>query len=305
MTDTELATDCQTDAAGSTIVASIVIPFGKAPEQLSAQLTSLSEQGRKHHNLELIVSCNRRELLTQCHEVVATTPLSFAVRVVDSSNSPGPAGARNEGWRCARGDLILFCDSDDIAEPGWVVEMIRSLDDADLAIGSLSVDGIGNRSDVASWWAPDALDEYPKFGHLPYGPAASLGVRRCLLVAIDGFDETARAAEDIDLCWRLQYAGARVVRLRNPRIRYRLRSTIRALCRQGIIWGYWDAWLLKKHRSNGASRSFRETLWEGRALLFLACKAIKNPSERSHALFWACTMTGRILGSIRFGTWAA
>ena len=40
------------------------------------------------------------------------------LRIVDASSVRGPAHARNSGASVARGDLLLFCDADDVADPG-------------------------------------------------------------------------------------------------------------------------------------------------------------------------------------------
>ena len=45
------------------------------------------------------------------------------LRVVDAHEKPGINVARNRGVMAARGDLFLFCDCDDHAQPGWLRAM--------------------------------------------------------------------------------------------------------------------------------------------------------------------------------------
>jgi GT2 family glycosyltransferase len=282
---------------------SVVVPFGKDPEKLRDQIAALIEGSSAEISAQIIVSCNRKALMADALAVVSSAPGGIPAMVIDSSSKPGPSGARNAGWQASTSEYVLFCDSDDVAAPGWIEAMTASLSDADLAIGSLDIRNIGNRADICAWWAPENIDLYPKFHHLPYGPAASLGVRRSMLERVGGFDDAARAAEDIDLCWRIQYAGGVVARVSASTVHYRLRDSTRALCSQGFAWGQWDAWLLKRHRKYGARRNVKDTFWELRALALTLMRAVTVHHERSHALFWLATIAGRAVGSARYGTW--
>jgi glycosyltransferase involved in cell wall biosynthesis len=64
-----------------------------------------------------------------------------SVRVVENSRSPGLAGARNSGILAARGDVVAFCDDDDIWLPGKLSSQVAELDDPDtlLVTGGISV----------------------------------------------------------------------------------------------------------------------------------------------------------------------
>jgi cellulose synthase/poly-beta-1,6-N-acetylglucosamine synthase-like glycosyltransferase len=41
------------------------------------------------------------------------------IRLVDASTVRGPGAARNAGARAARGELLAFCDADNVVQPGW------------------------------------------------------------------------------------------------------------------------------------------------------------------------------------------
>src|SRR6185369_5256334 len=48
------------------------------------------------------------------------------------------------------------------------------------------------------------------FGTVSYVPSAAIICRRAALIEVGGFDETLTSGEDVDLCWRLNEAGARL-----------------------------------------------------------------------------------------------
>ncbi|HEY2428771.1 MAG TPA: glycosyltransferase family A protein, partial [Acidimicrobiales bacterium] len=39
----------------------------------------------------------------------------------------GPATARNQGWRSARGDIVCFTDDDCVPQPGWLAALVDGL----------------------------------------------------------------------------------------------------------------------------------------------------------------------------------
>lgn len=140
------------------------------------------------------------------------------ITVLRHARPKGPAAARNTGWRSiaepgdkAADDAVLFIDGGVITPAqGWVDELGGHFADSNVA-------AVAPR--VASTPGPTAIEQYEQqFSPLDLGPAASLvGPGRrvsyvptaCLLVRLadmveaDGFDETLRYGEDVDLVWRL------------------------------------------------------------------------------------------------------
>jgi glycosyltransferase involved in cell wall biosynthesis len=50
-------------------------------------------------------------------------PRFKAPTVVDSRPSRGHSAPRNAGAKAARGELLVFCDADDVVAPGWLEAM--------------------------------------------------------------------------------------------------------------------------------------------------------------------------------------
>jgi GT2 family glycosyltransferase len=141
----------------------------------------------------------------------------FHLVFVSQPNS-GPAAARNEGTTRASGDIILFIDDDVVADPHLVSrhsEAHRALGEGGVVIGPmLTPDGV--RLGRYARWEQAML--YKQYDSMSAGRFAATfrqfytgnaSLERELLLAVGGFDERFRRAEDIELAYRLGRHGAR------------------------------------------------------------------------------------------------
>ncbi|MCU1644412.1 MAG: putative glycosyltransferase [Nocardia sp.] len=167
--------------------------------------------------------------------------------------SRGPAAARNTGWRRAATPLVAFLDSDTIPDPGWLTSVVPLFDDPSVAavaprIPSLTVGPVGHyearRSSLDMGAEPAAVRPD---GRVRYVPSAALVVRARALQAIDGFDESLRFGEDVDLVWRLLAAGYSVRYQPLSTVHHEPRGTIAAFLRQRFDYGTSAAPLSQRH----------------------------------------------------------
>jgi glycosyltransferase involved in cell wall biosynthesis len=272
---------------------SVVIPFAGDPELLTAQVDALQRQVIDAP-WELVVSRNGREPLP---------PVPSSVVVVDSSDIPGPSHARNVGWRAARGSLVLFCDADDLVADGWIAAMAGALADDDLVRGRVDYSRLNPPG--AALGRPSEVGPHPTYlHHLPFAPSCALAVRRHVLEAVDGFDESMRSGEDIDLSWRAQYAGFTLGYAHDALLHYRLRRGARQLFEQGRLYGAGDAVLLGVHREHGARRSPWDSVREIVTVVGLGFSAIVRPGSRRKFALRAGYLVGHVDGWARTGNWA-
>ena len=140
------------------------------------------------------------------------------VRVVRHPRSKGPAAARNTGLAACGTDFVAFLDSDVVPRRGWLEALLGHFCDPAVALVAPRIVALHpSESVVARYEAVRSsldlgLREAPvvPFGTVSYVPSAAIICRRSTLLDVGGFDESMNSGEDVDLCWRLNEAGARL-----------------------------------------------------------------------------------------------
>ncbi len=174
-------------------------------------------------------------------QVRARAPMA---RIVDASDTAGFAEAANAVLETdATSALYLICHDDVAPEPDavrlLVAESLRSnagvtgpkLVDWDnperLQHVGLVVDRFADAVDVVDASELDQ-QQYDNVADVFAVPSACMLVRRALFEAIGGFDPAMiHRGEDVDLCWRAQLAGARVIVAPDAVVRHRSKIAAR------------------------------------------------------------------------------
>ncbi|UXA18921.1 mycofactocin biosynthesis glycosyltransferase MftF [Mycobacterium sp. SMC-4] len=141
-----------------------------------------------------------------------------AVRVLRHPRSKGPAAARNTGLRACDTDFVAFLDSDVVPRRGWLEALCGHFCDPAVALVAPRIVALNNTDGAVARYEAvrSSLDlglrEAPvvPYGTVSYVPSAAIISRRAALLDIGGFDESLHSGEDVDLCWRLNEAGARL-----------------------------------------------------------------------------------------------
>jgi glycosyltransferase involved in cell wall biosynthesis len=226
---------------------SVVLPVRDGLPWLDDQLRALASQ-QCDEPWEVVVADNgSRDASVALARVWAQR--CEAIRVVDASATAGPAAARNVGVRAARGELLAFCDADDVVQPGWLRACAAALGDADVVAGTFDLSSLNDGP--AADPSPAATSQ---LGFLPAGLAANLAVRRDAWSAVGGFSEELAVGEDIDLCWRLQLEGFRFAVTPAAVVAKRERGELGALFRRALAFGRCGPLLYRRYRGRGARR---------------------------------------------------
>lgn len=186
--------------------ATVIIPFHRPLAHLTRSLpaarTSLP-------GAEIIVVADGAG--DDCRAVAAAAD----ARVIDVAGPRGPAVARNRGAAQTNGDVLIFVDADVVVHPTALPALCTVLENDP---GIAAVFGAYGESPAA----PDFMSQYRNLAHRYVHergePEAStfwagLGaVRTEAFRRVGGFDEwfTRPSVEDIDLGYRLRWAGYRL-----------------------------------------------------------------------------------------------
>jgi len=156
----------------------------------------------------------RPEALARCVAALEAQTVPVEVVVVEDREGNGPAWARNEGVRRARGEVVCFTDDDCEPGAGWVEALSAPIlaGDSEVATGPVVIGADATAADHA--W--EAIVNYlqvrasaPGTASTGFVVTANLAAKRSLLERFP-FDESfpAAAGEDRDWGERAARAGA-------------------------------------------------------------------------------------------------
>lgn len=140
------------------------------------------------------------------------------IEVLHHTRSRGPSAARNTGLAACTTDFVAFLDSDVAPRRGWLEALLGHFCDPTVALVAPRIVGMAQSENLVARYEAvhSSLDlgqrEAPVVPHSPvsYVPSAAIICRSAAIRDVGGFDETLHSGEDVDLCWRLIEAGARL-----------------------------------------------------------------------------------------------
>lgn len=212
-------------------------------------------------------------------------------RVVDASSLNGASAARNFAAHQATGDLLAFCDADDVVHAGWLDACVSGLKKADVIAGGFDFWSLNSRP--ATLIVPAASRQ---LGFLPFGLGANLAVRRQAFEQVSGFSDAVLPGEDIDLCWRLQLEGFGFDVVLAAVVAKRERADRKQVFNQAFAFGQCGPALHRRYRSAGARRdpaAFKAWIW-----LAFSSPLILNSERRGEWVRIAGLRLGRLAGSL-------
>lgn len=202
---------------------SIIIPAFRAVTTLGATVSAALTQ--TYPNIEIVVVDDGSGDAT----AAIATAYGDRVRLVDQANS-GVSAARNAGAAHARGELLLFCDSDDVLLP----PAVESLVDIWRAAGG------GRRLVTCNAYPLTGTGIHPGrrlvlHTYPPPSRQRELILRSNFVCTIalfpaevfdelGGYDDSLRVVEDWDMWLRAIYAGVEILFERRPLALYRWRA---------------------------------------------------------------------------------
>jgi hypothetical protein len=186
----------------------VVIPCYKTAHFVAETLESVFAQTYK--SFEVVVVNDGSPDTPELEKAIA--PWREKITYLHTENC-GLAGARNNGIRASKGELIALLDSDDMWEPNYLEVQVRKLDEdpsADIVYPRTFIFGDG----------PDAgRRSIPTQGEVTFSSlvqettcvVVSVLARRSALEGVGLFDDTFRSCEDFDMWLRCVKNGSRII----------------------------------------------------------------------------------------------
>lgn len=218
------------------LVSIILLTYNSAKD-LPECIPSLLSQ--TYGNFEIIVVDNASTDSTV--EFIRTNYLQL--KLIETGKNLGYPGGNNIGFEYAQGEYLVVVNPDTVADPEWLTELIRPLEeDPDIAVTTPKIricydhDKINTCGNIPHYTgltfcrglnAPITsciLQE--EIGAIS---GCSFAIRREMLDYIEGFDaDFFLYMEDADLSWRVRFAGGKIVYVPTSIICHKFKLSIAA-----------------------------------------------------------------------------
>lgn len=187
---------------------SVVVIGRNEGERLAACLRSVSHMRRDGFEVEIIyVDSGSVDGSVELAEAMGARVVALA------PERPSAALGRNAGWRAGRGAMILFLDGDTILHPEFVAGSLPEFAAPEIAVVW------GHRREThperSLYVRILDLDWVYAPGFTAYCGGDAL-MRRDVLEAVDGFDDTLIAGEEPELCRRIAAQGGKILHVDRP-----------------------------------------------------------------------------------------
>lgn len=242
---------------------SVIIPCRAADDFIGMQLRALAAQVEAPLFEVVLVDNGRNENLAK---IAALSPYP-AVRIVAAHEEAGTGFARNVGIAQAAGELLLFCDADDVVTPTWVRDGAHQLQEwPAFSGGAVPFDASIFRKTLPEVWnelhsrIEPVVIPLPPFGvgDYPILLGCSFGMTRDVALQVGGFDRSfGTQAEDNDLGFRLRELLGFVPAARHIAVAYRTRAPREATFKRGYDAGMKHAMLCARHSAWTVSPSYQ------------------------------------------------
>jgi glycosyltransferase involved in cell wall biosynthesis len=215
---------------------SVVVPAYNAEKTIEACLKSLLDQTVSSSDYEVLVvddgSTDRTGALAK----------QFPVRYFHQENR-GPAGARNLGVENAKGDIILFTDSDCVAQRDWVESMTSPFENGDIGgvKGAYRTEQKGLVARFAQVEFEERYELLKKHAYIDFVDSYSAAFRKSVFLEAGGFDTSFPRAnnEDTELSYKLAKMGCKMVFVPKGIVYHQHPDSIWKYFRLKFSRGYW------------------------------------------------------------------
>ena len=237
-------------------ILSIVIPSYNRANELDRCLRSLFLLEYPHDCIEIIVvdDASTDTTLTVLHSLTLEAEThNIQLRSIRHVQRQGVAISRNTGAEAATCELIAYIDSDCVASPTWLTELVPLFQDARIATVGGMIRGyehqstLGRYEDTCSSLHMGTRPQQVRLeGPLTYLPTANLLIRRAIWQQLGGF-ALLKQGEDVDFCRRVLLSGAHIRYVPQGIVYHDYRTTLKSFLKIRAAYATAEAALLQHH----------------------------------------------------------
>jgi len=290
---------------------SIIVPVYNGEKVISECIESLLNQDYPKNKYEIIIVDNNSKDKTS--EIIKKYP----VRYLLEDKIQGPSAARNAGAREAKGEILAFFDSDQIADKSWLKNLLQGWEDKKFgAFGGKNIAFVSKNNLIGDYWNQEENSKQEVVSkdnpYLKIG-TGNAAYRKDVFKKLEGFDNTFLSLEDFDICIRMQKQLHLAVKYNYDAVMYhKERLTIKSLLKREFCYGIGSCLLGKKHMEVRKSiliivfGVIKRTLLGFFALCYGMIKPLKGKNRNRHlqlilldiAMRWA-NCFGRLHGKFK------
>ncbi len=238
-------------------VISVVIPFKNSKKTLEGLLTSLLNQDfpKTDYEIVLVDDGSSDGSLETIEDMVKSSIVR--IKVIKLSEGRGCFHARNKGLEVAKGEIIAFIDSDEVADKNWLKNLVKlhfESSDVGGVVGNTITD---NNQALILPFVVAPIGATGMYNGVVKAGTCNVAYRKSILSDIGGFDEAfdPKWRGDSDLCLRVSEKGFKLLYEPTAIVFHPLRKhSLREIWKEGLKRQH-DVLLYSKHSKNNAVRS--------------------------------------------------
>jgi len=247
--------------------ASVIIPAFNAEKTIAETLKALEAQkGIARKDFEIIVVDDG-----STDKTIQLVRKFRNVKLLNQKHK-GPATARNLGAGKARGEIVVFTDSDCVPEKNWLAEMLEPFKGKEI-IGVQGAYKTKQKSLIARFGQAEIEERYDKmlnFRFVDWIGTYSGAYRKKEFLRVKGFDESFPIAsgEDPDLSFRMAKKGKKLVFNPKAIVYHRHPESLWKYLKVKFFRAFYRVRLYSKHKEKIAADSYTTPTLKIKIILF-------------------------------------